>query len=60
MHTGLKSQSQNSADAKSRAIDFGVGHKEMIENPEPIEWESLQAGVCRIFNEIGAKGWGRW
>jgi hypothetical protein len=25
----------------------------MIENSEPKEWESLQTGVCRIFNEIG-------
>ncbi len=35
------------------ARDFYVGHNEMIENPEPKEWKSLQAGVCRIFNEIG-------
>jgi restriction system protein len=25
----------------------------MIENPNPIGWRDLQAGVCRIFNEIG-------
>ena len=25
----------------------------MIENPEPKEWKTLQAGVCRIFKEIG-------
>ncbi len=25
----------------------------MIENPEPKEWKSLQAGVCKIFKEIG-------
>lgn len=25
----------------------------MIENPEPTDWRSLQAGVCRLFNEIG-------
>lgn len=25
----------------------------MIENPEPNDWKDLQAGVCRIFNEIG-------
>jgi restriction system protein len=27
----------------------------MIENPEPSNWKDLQAGVCRIFNEIGLK-----
>jgi len=25
----------------------------MIENPFPSDWRELQAGVCRIFNEIG-------
>ncbi len=25
----------------------------MIENPEPDDWKELQAGVCRILNEIG-------
>jgi len=25
----------------------------MIENPEPSNWRDLQAGVCRIFNDIG-------
>ncbi len=25
----------------------------MIENPNPINWQDLQKGVCRIFNEIG-------
>ncbi len=25
----------------------------MIENPEPKEWKALQAGVCKIFKEIG-------
>jgi len=25
----------------------------MIENPNPINWQDLQEGVCRIFNEIG-------
>ena len=25
----------------------------MMENPEPDDWEELQAGVCRIFTEIG-------
>ena len=25
----------------------------MIENPNPINWQNLQEGVCRIFNEIG-------
>lgn len=34
------------------SIDI-VGYNEMIENPEPKEWQSLQTGVCRIFNEIG-------
>ena len=30
-----------------------IGKNEMIENPEPKQWKSLQAGICRIFNEIG-------
>lgn len=25
----------------------------MIENPDPSNWQSLQEGVCSIFNEIG-------
>ena len=25
----------------------------MIENPEPKGWKALQAGVCKIFKEIG-------
>jgi restriction system protein len=25
----------------------------MIENPEPKEWKALQAGICRLFKEIG-------